>query len=38
MISSNGANPIFFSKKNKDWTSRALAKNSDNNNNNINSN
>ena len=25
MMSGNGANSIFFNKKNKDWTSRALA-------------
>ena len=25
MMSGHGANPIFFNKKNKDWTSRTLA-------------
>ena len=25
MMSGHGANPIFCNKKNKDWTSRALA-------------
>ena len=25
MMSDHGANPIFFDKKNKDWTSRTLA-------------
>ena len=25
MISGHGANPIFFNKKNKDWTFRTLA-------------
>ena len=25
MISGHGANPIFFNKENKDWTSRTLA-------------
>ena len=25
MVSGYGANPIFFNKKNKDWTSRTLA-------------
>ena len=25
MMSGHGANPIFFNKKNKDWTFRALA-------------
>ena len=25
MVSVNGANPIFFTKKNKDWTSRTVA-------------
>ena len=24
-MSNHGANPIFFNKKNKDWTSRTLA-------------
>ena len=25
MMSGHGANPIFFNKKNKDWTSRTVA-------------
>ena len=25
MLSDHGANPIFFNKKHKDWTSRTLA-------------